>query len=95
MSESYLPTDRLVTDLDRAIRNMPLNNGYRQEVLGLRNKLRTRTEELEGRLARGDVWFRDNADDPSLPRHENTWIELLGEYEAAHDAATHAQEALS
>ncbi len=94
---SLMPTASLIGDLDRAAHNLALGlgNGYRQEILGCRNKLRTRHEEIEERLDRGEQWFRDHVDDPSLPRHEQTWLDLLSEYQTAYDAAQRANVCLT
>lgn len=93
--ESLLPTDRLIDDADRAIRNLSLGNGYRQELLGIRNQLRTRTEELMTRLENGDQWFLDNPNDRSFTRQVDHWIALLKEYEASYDATQRAEAAMS
>ncbi len=94
---SLMTTVSLIGDLDRTVHNLALGlgNSYRQEIIGCRNKLRTRHEEIEERLDRGEVWLRDHEDDPSLPRHEQTWLDLLAEYQDAYDAEQRANVCLT
>lgn len=93
-TESLLPTDRLIEDAERAARNLPLGIGYRVELQGCKQKLRTRTEELAVRLAKGEDWFAVNDADPNKPRFENEWLKVLHEYERCFDALTKANSHL-
>lgn len=89
MTDSLMPTATLISDCDRTIRNLRFG-GQRAELLGIRNQLRHRVKVLEGRLEKGEQWFRDHADDPSAPKQEAHWLMLEKEYRNAYDAAQRA-----
>ena len=65
---------------------------YRTALLDARNKLRTRTTDLEGRLTTADAMYPHDGDMP--PRYEAVWLELEAEYRKAHDAQQRATQAL-
>lgn len=93
MTDSLMPTATLIADCDRTISNLRFG-GQRAELLGIRNQLRHRTTLLEGRLEKGEQWFRDHANDPSAPRQEKHWLQLEKEYRNAFDATQRATAAL-
>lgn len=87
MADSLRSTETLIADLDRATSNVALfGSRYRVELLSVRAKLRTRLKELEGRLTTADEKFPHRKLDDMNPRHEDVYLQLLAEYEAAYDA---------
>jgi hypothetical protein len=89
MTDSLLPTARLVADADRYIRTP-----NRIALLDTRNKLRGRVAELERRLEDGDRWLDEMPRNRKWYDAEEFWLELLHQYEAAHDALARADAAL-
>ena len=81
-------TPILLATAERAIRNMAVpryRTEARADLLTVRNQLRTRTAELVERLEKGDAWCDANADNPSVVKGEDRYIELLRDYEKACD----------
>lgn len=97
MTDSLLPTRRLVEDADRFIRANDRHN-----LLDTRNKLRSRVALLEGRLTRADDQFSyvtdgvpwDQEFDRMPAQHAPVYLSLLTEYEQAFDALARADAAL-
>jgi hypothetical protein len=87
MTDSLLPTARLVADADRYIRTP-----NRIALLDTRNKLRGRVALLEGRLTTADEKF-PHAPLDRMP-HTDLYLQLEAEYRSAFDALTRADAAL-
>ena len=87
MTDSLLTTDRLIADAERAIRNVRAGLGpaYRMDLLDIRNKLRSRAEDLEERLAKGDAQYPHDKE-PMPPRWEAEWLRIEAEYRKSYDA---------
>ena len=95
MTDSLLTTDRLIADAERAARQVRSGMGpaYRTALLDARNKLRSRTLELEGRLATADRMYPHDGEIPA--RYEEAYLEIEREYRSAHNAAQEAAQALT
>ncbi|HET6600251.1 MAG TPA: hypothetical protein VFG60_09830, partial [Burkholderiaceae bacterium] len=71
-------------------------------LLAVRNKLKTRVSQLEGRLTKADDQFSYATDDlpweqefdPMPSQHVPLYLDLLAEYEVAYDALERANASL-
>lgn len=96
MTDSLYSTEKIVHETDIAIRAVGYSgpNAHTQmHLLQWRNIARTRAEQLERRLTNADAQYPHGPLD-GMP-HTDFYLDLLHEYEQAHDAMTRAHTALT
>lgn len=93
-------TAELIQDLERQVAFITATPRAQQAIARRKRlyrvgaELKRRSDDLVGRMERGDAWLTAHPDHPKFREREDAWLEWEAEYRLIEDALERAQSVL-